>query len=63
MEDVWITTIAIFLQVLLNTEAIRYTIYTGEPIFSDYMRCKLGAPFSAFFYSIIDFFGIGLAGQ
>ena len=54
----WIATIAIVLQVLLNTEAIRYTIYTGEPMFSGYMRCKPGAPFWAFFYSIIDFFGI-----
>ena len=39
----WIATIAILLQVVLNTEAIRYTLYTGEPMMSGYMRCKPGA--------------------
>ena len=54
----WIATIAILLQVVLNTEAIRYTLYTGEPMLSGYMRCKPGAPFWASFYSGINFFGI-----
>lgn len=54
----WIATIAIFLQAFLNTEAIRYTVYTGEPMLSGYMRCRPGSRFWAFFYSIIDFFGI-----
>ena len=54
----WIATIAILLQVILNTEAIRYTLYTGEPMLSGYMRCKPGAPFWASFYSGINFFGI-----
>ena len=54
----WIATIAILLQSFINTESIRYTIYTGEPMFSGYMRCKPGSRFWAFFYSGIDFFGI-----
>ncbi len=54
----WIATVAILLQSFINTEAIRYTIYTGEPMFSGYMRCKPGSRFWAFFYSGIDFFGI-----
>ena len=54
----WIATIAILLQVILNTEAIRYTLYTGEPMLSGYMRCKPGAPFWASFYSAINFFAI-----
>ena len=54
----WIATIAILLQAILNTEAIRYTLYTGEPMLSGYMRCKPGAPFWASFYSGINFFGI-----
>ena len=54
----WIATIAILLQVILNTEAIRYTLYTGEPMLSGYMRCKPGAPFWASFYSGINFFAI-----
>ncbi len=54
----WIATIAILLQAILNTEAIRYTLYTGEPMLSGYMRCKPGAPFWASFYSGVNFFGI-----
>ena len=54
----WIATIAIVLQSILNTEAIRYTLYTGEPMLSGYMRCKPGAPFWASFYSGINFFVI-----
>jgi Mn2+/Fe2+ NRAMP family transporter len=54
----WIATIAILLQVLINTEAIRYTLYTGEPVFSGFMRCKPGSRFWAFFYMGVDFFGV-----
>ncbi len=54
----WIATIAIVLQSILNTEAIRYTLYTGEPMLSGYMRCKPGPRFWAIFYSGVDFFGI-----
>lgn len=54
----WVATIAILLQSILNTEAIRYTLYTGEPMLSGYMRCKPGPRFWAIFYSGIDFFGI-----
>ena len=54
----WIATFAILLQAILNTEAIRYTLYTGEPMLSGYMRCKPGARFWAIFYSAVDFFGI-----
>ncbi len=54
----WIATIAILLQSFINTEAIRYTLYTGEPVFSGYMRCKPGSRFWAFFYLIVDFFGM-----
>ena len=39
----WIATVAILLQVLLNTEAIRYTLYTGEPMFRGPLRgCRSG---------------------
>lgn len=54
----WIATFAILLQAILNTEAIRYTLYSGEPMLSGYMRCKPGARFWAIFYSVVDFFGI-----
>lgn len=51
----WIATIAIILQAFLNTESIRYTLYTGEPMLSGYMRCKPGPRFWAITYSSVDF--------
>ncbi|MAF12383.1 hypothetical protein CMK11_18210 [Candidatus Poribacteria bacterium] len=54
----WIATLAVPLQMLVNTEATRYTIYTGEPIFSGFMRCKPGSRFWAFFYLGIDVIGM-----
>jgi hypothetical protein len=33
-----VATIAIALQLVLNLEAIRYTLYTGEPIYTGFMR-------------------------
>ena len=37
-----IATVAIVLQVIFNLEAIRYTLYTGEPILAGIMRLKPG---------------------
>src|SRR5262245_41622703 len=39
----WIATAAIFLQLVFNLEAIRYTLYTGEPIFTGIMRLAPGS--------------------
>lgn len=41
----WIATTAILLQLLLNLEAIRYTLYTGEPITTGFMRLRPGSRF------------------
>src|SRR6187401_3777912 len=54
-----IATIAIVLQVIFNLEAIRYTLYTGEPIYGGIMRLKPGAKFWAGFYSVIGFLQLG----
>jgi hypothetical protein len=54
-----IATVAILLQVIFNLEAIRYTLYTGEPIYGGIMRLKPGARFWAVFYSVIGFFQLG----
>jgi Mn2+/Fe2+ NRAMP family transporter len=54
-----IATVAIALQVLFNLEAIRYTLYTGEPIYGGIMRLSPGPKFWAGFYSIIGFFQLG----
>jgi hypothetical protein len=34
----WVTTIAVFLQTVFNTELMRYTIATGEPVLTGFMR-------------------------
>jgi hypothetical protein len=34
----WITAVAVFLQTIFNTELMRYTVATGEPVFSGFMR-------------------------
>src|SRR4029450_4409273 len=50
-----IASIAIVLQVIFNLEAIRYTLYTGEPIYGGIMRLKPGPPFWAAFYALMAF--------
>ncbi len=54
-----IATMAIMLQVVFNLEAIRYTLYTGEPIYGGILRLKPGARFWAAFYTVIGFFQLG----
>ena len=54
-----IATTAIVLQVVFNLEAIRYTLYTGEPIYGGIMRLKPGPKFWAGFYSAIGFLQLG----
>jgi len=54
-----IATAAIVLQAVFNLEAIRYTLYTGEPICAGIMRLKPGARFWAGFYSLLGFFQLG----
>jgi hypothetical protein len=54
-----IATVAIILQVFFNLEAIRYTLYTGEPIYGGIMRLRPGPKFWAAFYTVIGFFQLG----
>ena len=54
-----IATVAIALQVLFNLEAVRYTLYTGEPIYGGIMRLKPGPRFWAAFYSVLGFLQVG----
>ncbi|SVA94111.1 uncharacterized protein METZ01_LOCUS146965 [marine metagenome] len=46
-DILWIATVAIALQLLLNLEGIRYTLYTGEPILTGIMRLRPGSKFWA----------------
>jgi hypothetical protein len=62
MALLWVTAIAVFLQTVFNTELIRYTLYTGEPIFSGLMRTGPSSTFWAWFYSILYFLQVGWPG-
>src|SRR5688572_2545512 len=57
-----IVTVAIVLQVVFNLEAIRYTLYTGEPIYGGIMRLKPGPKFWAGFYTALGFLQLGWPG-
>jgi hypothetical protein len=58
----WVTSVAAFLQTVLNTELMRYTIATGEPVFTGFMRTKPHSTFWAWFYSILYFLQVGWPG-
>jgi hypothetical protein len=49
----WIATAGIVIQSLFNLEAVRYTLYTGEPIITGIMRLRPGPKFWAPFYLAI----------
>ena len=49
----WISTLAIILQLLFNLEAIRYTMCTGEPAVTGFMRLRPGPRLWAPLYAIL----------
>lgn len=53
----WIALLSVLAQVVLNTEVMRYTLCTGEPVMSGYFRSKPGPRFWLFFYVLLDFAG------
>jgi hypothetical protein len=57
-----IVTLSIGLQVLFNLEGIRYTLYTGEPIYGGIMRLGPGPRFWAGFYVLLGFLQMGWPG-
>jgi hypothetical protein len=58
----WVVGVAALLQTLLNVELMRYTMATGEPIFTGFMRMKPHSTFWAWFYSILYFLQMGWPG-
>jgi hypothetical protein len=49
----WLCTISVILQAVLNTEMARYTLATGEPIFTGFMRTPPGARFWGWSYALL----------
>ncbi|MCY2964219.1 MAG: Nramp family divalent metal transporter, partial [Planctomycetota bacterium] len=56
----WIATTAIILQLIFNLEAIRYTLYTGEPMITGIMRLKPGSSFWGTLYTFITIIQLGV---
>src|SRR5262245_14026914 len=59
MSLLWVTTAAVLLQTIFNTELIRYTLYTGEPAITGFMRTRPHSTFWAWFYSLLYFLQVG----
>lgn len=55
----WVTTVASLLQVLFNTEVMRYTLATGEPVFTGFMRTRPSSTVWAWLYTGLYFLQVG----
>jgi hypothetical protein len=55
----WVTVVAVFLQTIFNTELMRYTVATGEPVFSGFMRTRPSSTAWACVYALLYFLQVG----
>src|ERR1043165_3819265 len=55
----WVTLVAVFFQTVFNTELMRYTLATGEPVVTGFMRTRPGRTFWGWFYAALCFLQIG----
>jgi hypothetical protein len=55
----WIVLIAIAFQAIFNTEVIRYTLATGEPVFTGFMRTRPSSALWAWVYAVLYFLQVG----
>ena len=58
----WICTLSVILQALLNTEMARYTLATGESIYTGFMRTPPGPRFWARTYACLNLLQLGWPG-
>lgn len=58
----WVTALAVTFQAIFNTEVVRYTLYTGEPAFTGFMRTRPGSRFWAWTYAGLYFLQNGWPG-
>ena len=49
----WVTVAAVLFQTIFNTELMRYTVTTGEPVFTGFMRTRPSSKFWAVAYSAL----------
>ena len=55
----WVTGVAVFLQTVFNTELMRYTLATGEPAFTGFMRTPPSSRMWAWVYAALYFLQMG----
>ena len=55
----WVVTVAIILQLVLNLEFIRYTVYTGEPVINGFLRLAPHPLFWGGIYILLSLFHTG----
>ena len=55
----WVAGVAIFLQTIFNLELMRYTVATGEPVFTGFMRTRPSAKGWAIVYALLYFLQTG----
>ncbi|HEY7447500.1 MAG TPA: Nramp family divalent metal transporter [Vicinamibacterales bacterium] len=55
----WVTVVAVFLQTIFNTELMRYTVATGEPVFTGFMRTRPSSTAWAGLYALLYFLQVG----
>ena len=55
----WVTIAAVFLQTIFNLELMRYTIATGEPVFTGFMRTRPSSTLWGFVYAGLYFLQTG----
>lgn len=58
----WVATVSIFFQTIFNQEVARYVMYTGETIFSGFMRTSPGPRFWGWFYTVAGALQVGWPG-
>src|SRR5262245_1732474 len=59
LSVLWTTLVAVFFQTVFNTELMRYTLATGEPVFTGFMRTRPSSTLWAWVYSILYFLQVG----
>ena len=55
----WATSVAVFFQTVFNTELMRYTIATGEPVLTGFTRCAPHPRMWAAFYTLLFLLQVG----
>ena len=59
LSILWVTLVAITLQTIFNLELMRYTLATGEPVFTGFMRTRPSSTLWAWIYAVLYFLQVG----